>query len=161
MVDDRVAIIEALARYARALENRDGETLATLFAPDAKVEVFSRYGSEEYESQDVDMSGRDQIRGMVANSTMPPGRGMSYMTTDHIVEITGDVARLQAQFLVISSVANPRPENGWPSGAELMQGALSPIMIGHYESLLRKSGGRWLFTRHRVKHSLPMPRRPV
>ena len=161
MVDDRVEIIEALARYARALESRDGETLATLFAPDGKVEVFSRYGSEAYESQDVDMNGRDQIRGMLANGTMPPGRGMSYMTTDHIVEITGDVARLQAQFLVISSVAKPRPEGGWPSGAELMQGALSLIMIGHYESLLRKSGGQWLFTRHRVKHSLPMSRPPV
>jgi hypothetical protein len=34
-------------------------------------------------------------------------------------------------------------------------------MIGHYESLLRKSGGQWLFTRHQVKHSLPMSRRPA
>ena len=160
-MDDRVEIIEVLARYARALESRDAEAFATLFDPDGKVEVFSRYGSEEYEPQDVDMNGRDQIRGMVANSAMPPGRGMSYMTTDHIVEITGDVARLQAQFLVISSVANPRPDGGWPSGAELVQGALSLIMIGHYESLLRKSGGQWLFTCHRVKHSLPMSHPPA
>ena len=158
MADDRVEIIEALARYARALESRDGETLATLFAPEGKVEVFSRFGSEEYESRHVNVNGRDQIRAMLANGTMPPGRGMSYMTTDHIVEITVDVARLQAQFLVISSVANPRPDGGWPSGAELMQGSLSLVMIGHYESLLRKSGGQWLFTRHRVKHSLPMSR---
>ena len=41
-MNDRVEIIEALARYARALERRDGETLATLFTEGGQVEPFSR-----------------------------------------------------------------------------------------------------------------------
>ena len=81
---------------------------------------------------------------------------MHYLTTDHIVEIVGDEAGLRTQFVVVESAANPRPAEGWPHGASLMQGTLGLLMIGHYESRLRKADGRWLLTRHQVKHSLPM-----
>jgi hypothetical protein len=37
-----------------------------------------------------------------------------------------------------------------------MQGKLALIMIGYYDSRLRRIGGSWVFTRHQVKHSLPM-----
>jgi hypothetical protein len=160
LVNDRIEIIEVLGRYARALESRDGETLATLFTQEGEVEAFSRYGQEPYEPHNIGVSGRDQIRNMFANAAMPSGRGMHYLTTDHIVDIQGDEARLQAQFVVVASAANPRPDGGWPAGADMMQGTLSVIMIGHYDSRLRKSDGRWLFTSHHVKHSLPMVRPP-
>ncbi|MFD9669921.1 nuclear transport factor 2 family protein [Rhodococcus sp. NPDC059968] len=155
-MNDRQDILEVLARYVRAFEKRDGDALAALFAPDGELQVFSRYGREEYVALDADRVGDDALRAMVNSGTLPPGRGMHYLTTDHIVDITGDEATLQAQFVVVGSNANPRPENGWPAGADLMQGKLAPIMIGHYESRLRKIGDSWLFTRHQVKHSLPM-----
>ena len=160
-MNDRVEIIEALARYARALERRDGETLATLFTEGGQVEPFSRYGQEPYEPQGSGVSGREQIRNMFANAALPPGSGMHYLTTDHIVDIDGDEARLQAQFVVVVSAGNARPDTGWPPGADMMQGTLSVFMIGHYDSQLRKSEGRWLFTRHHVKHSLPIALPPV
>ena len=155
-MNDRYEIIETLARYARALEERDGDALAALFAPEGVFQVFSRYAGEEYVALDADVAGQDALRAMLKNSTMPPGHGMHYLTTDHIVDITGDEATLQAQFVVVASTANPRPESGWPPGAELMQGKLALIMIGHYDSRLRRIGGNWVFTRHQVKHSLPM-----
>jgi hypothetical protein len=31
-------------------------------------------------------------------------------------------------------------------------------MIGRYDSHLRRIDGRWVFTTHRVKHSLPIAR---
>jgi ketosteroid isomerase-like protein len=160
-LNDRVEIVETLGRYARAAESRDGETLATLFTEDAEVEVSSRYGQEPYEPQNIGIRGRDQIRDMFTNAAIPPGRGMHYLTTDHIVETQGEEATLYAQFLIVASAANARPDGGWPAGSDMMQGTLSPMMIGHYESRLRKSGRRWLFTRHHVKHSLPMAPPPV
>jgi len=155
-MNDRQEIPEVLARYVQALEERDGDALAALFAPDGEFQVFSRYGREEYVALDADVVGHDALRAMMKSGALPPGRGMHYLTTDHIVAITGDAATLRAQFVVVESNASPRPENGWPAGADLMQGKLALIMIGYYESCLRKIGGSWLFTRHQVKHSLPM-----
>lgn len=155
-MSDRNEIIEALGRYARALEDRDGDAIATLFAPDGVFEVFSRYGREDYIKMGADVVGRDAIGAMVSKGSLPPGRGMHYLTTDHIVDFTGDEARLRAQFVVVESTANPRPADGWPSGASLMQGALGLVMVGNYDSQLRKVEGRWVFAHHQVKHSLPM-----
>src|ERR1700704_4346174 len=90
-----------------------------------QVEPFSRYGQEPYEPQGSGVSGREQIRNMFANAAVPPGSGMHYLTTDHIVDIDGDEARLQAQFVVVVSAANARPDTGWPPGADMMQGTLS------------------------------------
>ena len=160
-MNDRVEIIETLGRYARAAESRDGETLATLFTEDAEVEVSSRYGQEPYEPPHIGIRGRDQIRDMFTKGAMPLGRGMHYLTTDHIVEIDGDEATLHAQFLIVASAANARPDGGWPAGSDLMQGTLSPMMIGHYQSRLRKREGRWRFTSHKVKHSLPLASPPA
>jgi hypothetical protein len=157
-MSDRDDIVEALGRYARALENRGGKALAALCIADAQFLVFSRYGQEDYEALDADPVSLATICGMLDNSAMPAGRGMHYLTTDHIVDITGDQAWMQAQFLVVGSTANARPETGWPSDANMMQGTLTLAMIGYYQSQLRKVDGRWLFARHEVKHSLPMVR---
>ena len=47
---------------------------------------------------------------------------------------------MNAQFLVFSSVAAPKPEDGWqaPPG---VKGDITLIMIGHYDSDLRKIDG--------------------
>jgi ketosteroid isomerase-like protein len=152
-MNDRVEIVETLGRYARAMESRDAEALAQLFVPDAKLEISSRYGNGDYVAGDS--VGLDTIRAMF-KAPAPAGRGMHYLTTDHLVSISGDDAHLQAQFLVIASTANERPEGGWPKGSAMMQGTLSPIMIGNYDTFLRKTEGRWLIIQHQVKHSLPM-----
>ena len=46
-MDDRDEILEVLARYARALEERDGKAVAALFAADGEFTLFGRYGSEQ------------------------------------------------------------------------------------------------------------------
>jgi hypothetical protein len=62
---------------------------------------------------------------------------------------------MNAQFLVFSSVALQKPEDGWqaPPG---VKGDIMPIMIGYYDSDLRKIDGVWKLTRLDVKHSLPV-----
>ena len=155
-MDERVEIIDVLARYVRAIEDRDGDALVALFAPAGRFEVLSRRGKEEYVTHALEMVGHEALRAAMKTGELPPGHSMQYLTTDHIVDIAGDEARLRAQFLAVQAVGKSRPEDGWPSGAGLMQGTLTPIMIGHYDSHLRRIGGRWVFTRHQVKHSVPM-----
>lgn len=155
-MNDRFEIVEALSRYTEALEERDGEALAALFTPDGQLRLFSRYGREDHVPAGTDVVGRDALRAMVEKAALPPGAGMHYLTSDHVVEVTGDEARLRARFLVLRSTANARPDSGWPSDAELMQGTLSLFMIGFYDSHFARVEGKWLFTRHQIKHSLPM-----
>jgi hypothetical protein len=154
-MNDRDAIIELLARYARALEDRDGEALVAVFAPDGEMRAFSRFDRADYVAHDTDVVGHDALRTLF-DGPLSPGAGRHYLTTDHIVDVAGDEARLRARFAVLESSANPRPDDGWPSGAKLTQGELRPLMIGYYDSHLRKGDGGWLFTCHQIKHSMPL-----
>jgi ketosteroid isomerase-like protein len=157
-VSERDEIVEVLARYARALEDRDADAVAELFAPDGNFELFSKDGSGEYVSGPV-VAGREHIRAMVGGGSLPPGRGMHYLTSDHIVEITGDEASLRAQFLAVESSGDVPSGDKWTAGASVLTGSYALTMVGRYESQLRKAGGRWQFTVHRVKHNLPMAAR--
>jgi hypothetical protein len=153
---DRNEILEVLARYVRALEERDGKAVVALFAPDGEFTLFGRYGRDDYVDAGVHVVGRDNIRAMVEIDSMPPGRGMHYLTSDHIVEISGDEASMSAQFVAVESNANLRSESRWSTATNIVQGTLALTMIGHYDSRLRRIDGRWVFTVHRVKHSLPI-----
>jgi hypothetical protein len=155
-MSDRHEVIEVLARCVRALEERDGQAIAALFAPDGVFELFSRYGSDDYMASGVRVVGRDNIGALVGNSAMPTGRGMHYLTTDHIVEIVGDEARIDAQFIAVESNADLRSEMEWTTAASIVQGTLAVAMIGRYDSRLHRSDGHWVFTTQRVKNSLPV-----
>jgi hypothetical protein len=155
-MSDRDKIIEVLARYARALEDRNAEAIAALFAPDGTFELFSRHGRDEYVAQGTKVVGRDNIRAMIESGSMPPGRGMHYLTGDHIVDIIRDEASLQAQFVAVESNTDIQSQSKWTVGASMLQGAFALTMVGRYESRLCRIEGRWLFTVHRVKHSLPL-----
>lgn len=55
----------------------------------------------------------------------------------------------------VSSVAAPKPEDGWqaPPG---VKGGITLSMIGYYDSDLCKIDGVWKLTQLDVKHSLPV-----
>ena len=114
---DRNEILEVLARYARALEERDGRAVAALFARDGEFTLFGRYGSDDYVYAGVHVVGRDNIRAMIEIDSIPPGRGMHYLTSDHIVEISGDEASMNAQFVAVESNADLRSESSWGTAA--------------------------------------------
>jgi uncharacterized protein (TIGR02246 family) len=152
---DRHEVTEVLARYVRALEARDAKAVAALFAPDGVFEIASRYGREDYTTR-ATVVGRDKIQALMESGVLPPGRGTHYLTTDHIVEIDGNEARMDAQFLTIESDADSTSEQSWTLGAAMLQGTLALTMVGHYSSVLRRIDGHWMLTSHRVKHNLPL-----
>jgi hypothetical protein len=158
-MSDRVEIVEVLARYVRAMERRDGDALAELFTPDGAFALFGRNSDGEYVPSGADVIGRDRIRAMVEGGALPPHRGMQYLTTDHIVEIEGATASLEAQFTAVETDADIPAEVGWSTGARLLQGSLAVTMLGRYESELTKIDGCWLLAKHHVKHRLTLKSR--
>jgi hypothetical protein len=159
-MSDRDEITENLSRYARALEDRNGEAVAALFAPDGTFELSGRNGRDEYVAQ-AKVVGRDNIRAMIERGSLPTDHDMHYLTGDHVVDITGDEASLRAQFVVVESSSGIQSENKWTVGASMLQGSFALTMMGRYESRLRRIEQRWLFTVHRVKHNLPLTTLPA
>ena len=158
-MSERDEVVEVLARYARALEDRDADAVAELFVPDGTFQLFSRDGRGAYVPGPV-VAGRERIRAMVGGGSLSSRRGMHYLTSDHIVEITGDEASLRAQFIAVESNGDIPSGDKWTAGASVLKGSYALTMVGRYESQLRKTGGRWQFAAHQVKHNLPMAARP-
>ena len=147
MIDER-KVREALAKYVRAADARNGEAMSRLFAPDGVVEiVYARTGESV-----GNLEGRDAIAHATATAMEPhgPGGWSHHTTHDAIVEIDGDRATLDAQFVVFRVSSKPRPEGGWPTGTHGAQGTVEPIESGYYRSKLVRVDGQWLFEHHRI-----------
>jgi hypothetical protein len=89
-----------------------------------------------------------------------PSRGWSLHTThDHIIDVNGDDATLDVQFVVFEVRGKERPAAGWPGGASWAQGTVQPIEAGYYRPILRRVDGVWKITTMRItlKHSLCVP----
>lgn len=145
---------QVLGRYVRAVDRRDGDALAKVFTPDATVTVFF---DQQAPKQIGHLVGADQIGAAVAGMLAPhPERGWSHhMTLDHLIEVDGDRATMDAQFLVLFTVGAAMPEEGWPKGLYGAQGAVTPREAGYYRSELVRRDGTWLIEKHTVILDLP------
>lgn len=148
-------VLEVLARYVRAADHRDGAGMASLFVSDAEVEIFHGHG--EKANRVAVLRGAQQIGQAVAGMMSPhPALGWSHHTTsDHIVEVTGDTASLDAQFIVFRTLGIQQPAEGWPAGAVGAQGTVVPFEAGYYRSELVLNKGAWLIRKHRINLDLP------
>ena len=101
--------------------------------------------------------GRDQIAAAVSQmiSCTPRGAGAT-IHDDHIIDVNGDDATLDAQFVVFEARGKERQATGWPEGASGAQGTVQPIEAGYYRPILRRVDGVWKITTLRITHSLPM-----
>ena len=154
MSDER-EVQEVMARYVRAADYRDGAAMSDIFLPDGKSGIFYHTaGTPELLGELV---GAEAIGAAVTKLMKPhPPRGWSHHTThDLIIEVKGDTATLDAQFVVFNVVGAERPEGGWPEGAFGAQGTITPIESGYYRPILKKVDGRWMMTDLRIYHDLP------
>lgn len=157
MSDER-KVQEVLARYVRATDKRDGAAQGALFTPDATVQIYSKTGPDSYEPVGAPLIGGDAVRHAVENFMAPhPERGSSHhVTADHIIEVEGDRAHMNAQFIVFRILSDARPPDGWPVGAFGAQGTVQPIESGYYDTELRNIGGEWKITRHHILLDMAM-----
>jgi hypothetical protein len=154
MSDER-EIQEVLARYVRAVDRRNGAAVSNVFMPEGRVEIF--YNNAGTAESLGELAGSDAIGAAVTTMMKPhPPRGWSHHTThDPIIEVKGDTATLDAQFVVFNVVGAEKPEGGWPEGAFGAQGTITPIESGYYRPILKKVDGRWMMTDLRIYHALP------
>jgi len=149
------AVQQVLARYVRGTDARDGAAVAAVFTEDGRVEIsYNNSGKSEPLGELV---GRDAIAAAVSQMMKPhPARGWSHHTThDHIIDVNGDDATLDAQFVVFEVCGKERPAAGWPEGAFGAQGTVIPIESGYYRPVLRRVNGVWKIDTLRIVHNLP------
>jgi hypothetical protein len=155
-MSDFELVKQILARYVRAADRRDGPSMASLFLAEGEVIVSHNNGGKREPLGHL--SGHEAISVAVSAMMRPhPERGWSHHTThDHIIEIDGDRASIDAQFIVFNTLGLARPEAGWPEGTTGAQGSVTPIEAGYYRSTLRRIDGRWFIERHEINLDLPM-----
>lgn len=156
-MNDEHRVREVLARYVRALDRRDGKTQGALYTDDAIVQSFTKTGPDSYEPVTPPMIGGAAVAYAVDNYVAPHPEGGSshHVTADPVVEVDGDTAHLNAQFIVFKIQSHPRPADGWPSDAFGAQATLTPIESGYYDLGLRRTGDEWKIIRHDVLLDMP------
>jgi hypothetical protein len=128
--------------------------MSSLFLSDARVEIFLSHVAPAPIGH---LEGAQAIGHAVAGM-MPshPPRGWSHHTThDPIIEVVGDTATIDVQFIVFNTVGSERPQGGWPEGAAGAQGTVRPVEAGYYRSTLKRIDGVWKFAAHQIFHDLP------
>jgi CheY-like chemotaxis protein len=103
-MSDQHEVQQVLARYVRATDERDGATVASLFLPDGRVEIYCK-GNEGPKLLGV-LCGPEAVARAVGQTVKPsPTLCCSHHTThDHIIDIDGDQAHIDAQFVVFNTI---------------------------------------------------------
>ncbi|MGQ5639025.1 MULTISPECIES: nuclear transport factor 2 family protein [unclassified Streptomyces] len=144
-MNDEREVQEVLARYVRATNRRDGRAQGALFTDDAVVQIQTRTASGVYEPFGESLIGGTAVQYAVEHFMEPHPEGGSshHITSDHVIEVGGDRAHLNAQFIVFRVCGRSRPQTGWPDDAVGAQGTVEPIESGYYDTDLRRIDGEW------------------
>jgi hypothetical protein len=156
-VSDELAVQQVLAHYVRAHDRRDGAAMGALFTPEARVTIFYNNNPDGKPELIGELAGREAIAQATTHIMKPhPPRGWSHNATDGLlINIEGDHATVDAQFMVFTILGDAKPANGWPAGATGAMGTIMPIESGYYTQNLVRVGGQWLIESLQVRHNLP------
>ena len=132
-VTDREAILDVIARYAQAVDDRDIEGIVGCFTPDGRI---------EFEGGQLTGEGHDGIRQAFETAftrpALAPPAASTHLMANTLVTIEGDTARAETQAV-----------------AFLASGALGTVTTRglRYSDGLRRDAGGWRIA-HRVHRSL-------
>jgi hypothetical protein len=152
-----LAVQQVLAHYVRAHDRRDGAAMGALFTPEARVTIFYNNNPDREPEVIGELAGREAIAQATARMMKPhPPRGWSHNATDGLlIDIDGDRATVDAQFMVFTILGDAKPASGWPAGATGAMGTIRPIESGYYTQKLVRVEGQWLIESLQVRHNLP------
>ena len=156
-MSDELAVQQVLAHYVRAHDRRDGAAMGALFTPEARVTIFYNNNPDGEPELIGELAGREAIAQATTHMMKPhPPRGWSHNATDGLlIDIEGDRATVDAQFMVFTILGDAKPASGWPAGATGAMGAITPIESGYYTQKLVRVDGQWLIESLQVRHNLP------
>jgi len=121
LLEDEKAVRELLAAYCFCVDRADADAFVELFTEDG---VWDRGAWGRVE-------GRRALHDYMsaAGAKTPREVKTRHFSTNEIVSITQDTAAARSYVLVMNAAATPPV----------------PLVIGHYEDELAKTGGRWRF----------------
>jgi hypothetical protein len=156
-MSDELAVQQVLARYVRAHDRRDGAAMGALFTPQARVKIFYNNNPDGEPELIGELAGREAIAQATTHMMKPhPPRGWSHNATDGLlIDIDGDRATVDAQFMVFAVLGDAKPASGWPAGATGAMGAITPIESGYYTQKLVRVEDQWLIESLQIRHNLP------
>jgi len=156
-MSDELAVQQVLARYVRAHDRRDGAAIAALFTAEARVTIFYNNNPDGKPELIGELAGREAIAQATTHLMKPhPPRGWSHNATDGLlIDIDGDRATVDAQFMVFTILGDAKPASGWPADATGAMGTIRPIESGYYTQKLVRVEGQWLIESLQVRHNLP------
>ncbi|HEX8316710.1 MAG TPA: hypothetical protein VF609_17060 [Flavisolibacter sp.] len=87
---------------------------------------------------------------------LQPKRGWSHHTTyDLIIEVKGDAASIDVQFVRFDSLGDKRPKAGWPANTAGVTGVVSAAEYGYYRPTLKNINEEWKIEKLQIIHELP------
>jgi len=157
LMSDELAVQQVLAHYVRAHDRRDGAAMGALFTPEARVTIFYNNNPDGKPELIGELAGREAIAQATTHMMKShPPRGWSHNATDGLlINIDGDHATVDAQFMVFTILGDAKPASGWPAGAAGAMGPITPIESGYYTQNLVRVDGQWLIESLQVRHNLP------
>lgn len=146
---DYEAVREVLSRYTRAVDWGNGRALTAICADRFVYEIYHQVDGREANLIAGPVVGADTFAALVeqAGRSDRTGTWGHHFTSDHIIRIVGDSARMSAQFFAIQSdcsVVDP------VSARRGISGSVKPISSGYYDMKLARQGGQWKLAEHRI-----------
>jgi hypothetical protein len=147
---DRAAIETLWAQYAQALDTADADLYASLFTPDAYLEVDGK----PYKGRQEIQALIHEIRQKLAIDKLPPdshGRRFGpirHLLSNLMVDLHGDRATSESYWTEI--IANGKNAQGVGNPPAVLK-------MGRYEDELVKRGGKWLYSKRIISGDLQMP----
>jgi ketosteroid isomerase-like protein len=149
--EDRAAIEHVWAKYAQALDTADADLYASLFTPDAYVEVDGKpyKGSEAIKGLIDGIRQKLQIDKLPADAHGRRFGPIRHLLSNLVVDLQGDRATSESYWTEIISSGKNAQGIGNPPAV---------LKMGRYEDELVKKNGKWLFSRRIISGDLQMPR---
>jgi len=145
--------------YVRGVDMKDGKLVSDLFTPDAIAEIIWN-DNGTMRSMGEPLRGSGAIDWATRQGKRVRGWSHHFLSNP-LIDVRGDSATLNVQFVVFKSVSAPVPE-GSPAGTFAMiatdqegSGSLKPGIAGYYQSDFKKINGQWKIVYHRILHDRP------
>ncbi len=125
--DDRVEIRDLISRYNKAIDTGDADGYANTFTPDGQfIGIVGTF------------NGRDELRAFAEAYSTEEQYAEFYSAQHWVTNVVADGDADEATVFSHIQMVKPLPEGG------------TILLVGHYDDIVRKVDGQWLFTQRIV-----------
>jgi len=125
--DDRVEIRDLISRYNKAIDTGDADGYANTFTPDGQfIGIVGTF------------NGRDELRAFAEAYSTEEQYAEFYSAQHWVTNVVADGDADEATVFSHIQMVKPLPEGG------------TILLVGHYDDIVRKVDGQWLFAQRIV-----------